>query len=45
LSVLTPHQKRAAPARGENGEVLTDIAHSYNVKRAMTASLAAWRLH
>ena len=37
---LTPHQRREAIARREAGEVLTDIARSYNVSHSTISRLA-----
>jgi DNA invertase Pin-like site-specific DNA recombinase len=36
---LTPHQRREATARREAGEVLTDIARSYNVSHSTISRL------
>ena len=36
---LTPHQRREAIARREEGEVLTDIARSYNVSHSTISRL------
>ena len=38
---LTPHQQREAVARRERGEVLTEIARSYNVSHSTISRLAA----
>ena len=38
---LTPHQRREAMARRERGEVLTEIARSYNVSHSTISRLTA----
>jgi DNA invertase Pin-like site-specific DNA recombinase len=38
---LTPHQKKEALARRERGELLTEIARSYNVSDSTISRLTA----
>ena len=41
---MTPHQRQEALARREGGELLTDIARTYNVSAATISRLRACRL-
>jgi DNA invertase Pin-like site-specific DNA recombinase len=38
---MTPHQRREAVKRRERGELLTEIARTYNVSAATISRLAA----